>query len=85
MKIQISKEEVIQLVRDVIPVPSGFKLGEVTWESYNNYMEVEIEQIQPRQTLNRPIFPTSLAYAPVPNSAPDGDLGSGPETLGEDL
>jgi hypothetical protein len=57
VKVQLSKDEVIELVKDHLPIPSGFRVVGHNWSTYNDYLDIEIEVIPPRLSMDRPLFP----------------------------
>lgn len=70
MKIRMHKEEVIALVKDHFPIPSGFRMGSTEWGTYNDYLEIELDVIPERRSLDRPIFPPQRPCVP---DSPGGD------------
>lgn len=86
MKVQMTKEEVIELVRDHLPIPPGFRMTGARWEKYADNLDIEIEVIPPRLSMDRPLFPPQRPC--VPDSLPETPLldsregvfeGSGPD------
>lgn len=82
MKVQLSKDEVIALVKDHLPIPSGFRMAGHSWTTYNDHLDIEIEAIPPRLSLDKPLFPPQrpcVVDGHVGDLEPTGQLVDGQE------
>lgn len=72
MKVTMKKQEVIELVKDHLPIPAGFRIADTHWDSYSD-LEIEIEVIPPRLSMDKPLFPPQRPCV-VDSPGSDGDF-----------